>query len=452
MPDVSPASTPDDPRAPLAAWVLRERWRFFWHVPLTAGLACCLIVFILRGRAEDPHAHLAVSRKAMTAIAPPPVDPADNAAEDYKLAKQAAKSPIASPSASLQHILNGARKVPCNWSHDYSHGAMKSLSVMNYADMRQNARTLSAHALNLASMGQHQKAAETLAAVYNVGRQLEEEKLLISGLVSIAVCSIADEDFETILAATDTTPLSIEELEFYRNALWRDRQPDERLAQLLEGEKLFGDCAIDEIACGEIDGGASSVGVTLSNPERFAIVWYSTERHSYENIMNTIIPRVRSHGIITEEYIHGLETDSQLSKYITGGNSGEMFARCQVAYRTSADKGLLVDVALAWLQFRVRHSRDPKDLYELVPEFLKAVPSSQYAPGTIHVTTLAAPAPASATSKKIAKGLPAPGVYANRKALMFYVFGLDGVDNGGMSGDDVKFKIPVLNSDKKEAP
>src|SRR5436305_15173992 len=93
---------PTDPRAALAQWYLRERWRVLWHLPLTAGLSLCLMVFILRGQAEDPRANIEKSRKAMLAIAPPAIPKEDNAAEDYRAAEKMAKSPSAPAWASCR--------------------------------------------------------------------------------------------------------------------------------------------------------------------------------------------------------------------------------------------------------------------------------------------------------------------------------------------------------------
>src|SRR5438309_1808021 len=70
----------------LARWRLSNAHRGFWQFLFTPVLALVFAILMLRGDAEDPHKNHIESKKALLALAPPPVPDAENAALNYNKA------------------------------------------------------------------------------------------------------------------------------------------------------------------------------------------------------------------------------------------------------------------------------------------------------------------------------------------------------------------------------
>lgn len=263
------------------------------------------------------------------------------------------------------------------------------------------------------------------------------------------MCAIACETIEQIVAVQpDSQPLTFEELQAYRNALWLKQSPDERLVKMLEGERAFGQLGIDQIALGTLEGGAA--GLSLAHPESFTALWYGPERRCHGIVLDVLIAKVRNGETLREEAIDELIRTHQSGPSIATTSYAGVFARCQESFRRSDEKASVVDAALAFLQFRSKHGRDAAALDELVPEFLAAVPKDPF-----HALPLKMRVDEAGRNEQEQLPAPVKTSYVNRPLVRIYSCGQNGKDDGGLKidselKDDAVFVVPRLAPLPKE--
>lgn len=451
----------------VAAWYMRDLHRALWTVLMWGGLLLFINLSLLRDTFDNPSARLAESKTAVADLAPESIPDARNAAVLYRQA-QAAKvafsgsrsgwyteigSPEFVPSKEFQAFLkdNGnaaadlmaaSKMKECVWGLTYSGGM--GMAIPHLSDMRRSARLLALRARVCAQDGDHQAAAKALAAIYRMAQHMETDPLLMCGLVSVAMSQIATSMLESIVLWE--TPSTVADLQAYREALWLDQRPRERLARLLEGEKILGVYSLDLYV---------QRGITTSGGD-VNIPWYGAERKSFLAAMDALVEGARSGRLYKQQDdqdIHELIRSVQCGPAIMSGLMVPANASAAASFLKSHDRTVAADVGLAILQFRLKHGHDPKGLDGLVTKFLQAVPRDGFNSQPLQMR--------SDSSGFVERG---EGKTARLKGLIrVYGFGQNGLDDEGhntWSGevvpnhlgsgtDDPAFRVPPIQRASK---
>jgi hypothetical protein len=392
-----------DPQVRLAAWHLYTDERMLWVVPLTAGLLLFLALLLVRGQAQDAQRNLAQSTAdvvALNRVLPPPEL---NAAPDYAAAEllrvaftgnqsehpesnlsksgeffssTAMKAFLAGNATAIAAFKAASLKPECDWNLD--HRAGFALPLPHLARMRSAARLLVADARARAQAGDHTGAADNLAAINRMAGHVGDSPLIISGLVSTAMISLADGALENIIAWSP--PGSEADVEHYRRTLGAERDLRAQLRRQLGGERAIGLFTFDQLHSRQIPAGAmAGLGVGGGAPlEKLTYLSYGSDRECYAAIMAEMLGRIDRN-----EYSFGMDVDKLLDKHQSGpapltnlilpvlDRMGISYARCE-------DRRGLLLAALAVLQHRARLRRDVASLDELVSTFLSAVPNGRF--------------------------------------------------------------------------
>ncbi|MCY3021381.1 MAG: hypothetical protein NTW87_20395 [Planctomycetota bacterium] len=471
------------PDAALAAWYLRDRHRRVWRLPITVALVIFVAVLLVRGTADDPKAHLEASRAALLALAPPDVPAAENAALDYARAHKAKvafpRAPgkqqwpddphvnvtketalldfpqvhayLASNASAIQLLYAGAAKPRCNWGLNYALGP--AIPMAHLASTRDSARLLAIHARLAAHAGDHQAAARSIAAIYRLADQCAVDPLLINGLVSVACAAIADGTLEAIV--TWDMPASLDDLAAYRKALWLDRRGWARAARSLAAEKAFCLFILDSVTAGVIPAPVQApglgTGLEFLAPDKGGAIWYGAERSCYVAVIDELVDRTARGECLSEEQAKALVAKHQAGPAIMTFTDMPVFTRCVLNFLANEDRGVVTDAGLAFLQFRLKHGRDPKSLDELVPEFLPAVPTGVFHPSPLRMKV--DPEGVRVKDRKTGKVS-----HRDPGTIRVYTLGLNNTDDGGLNhiwddelpaptlGDDVGFRVPPIRT------
>ncbi|HEY3324774.1 MAG TPA: hypothetical protein VGP72_30255 [Planctomycetota bacterium] len=454
---LSSEKTPSERRREqIASWYLHRAHRAMWNLPLTGGLLFLIGMILLRGTAEDPEANLVRSRAELLALAPPSIPNTENAATDYATAQalkvgyvrpQNAPASLESPANSIfkssecyddpsfraiyaanagaiAAILQGASKERCNFGLNYLPGL--SMNMPQLGQMRDNARMLAGSARLSAHLGDHATAAKNIAAIYKMVPHVESDPMLISGLVGIAMCAIADGAVESILAWD--MPTKVEEVAAYRKAVWQKRDPAGRFVKVMHGEKTIGLYTIDCMFSGRLNPAAVTAMGLANIPG--GPVWYGSERKCYVSVMDELVndplqtpQRTRDFRAIIERH--------QVGPAILAGLLIPVLDRAKSSFCASEEQARVTDVGLAVLQFRLARGRDPKTLDELVPEFLQALPHGVFAdvPLILRVDS-------EGVIEQDGKGV---ATVRDSGTLRVYAFGPNGQDDKGYKKDLARF-------------
>jgi hypothetical protein len=481
----SSSNSADARRVALIAWNFRDRHRALWSLPLTLGLAFVIGLLLLRGTAEDPQKNLVESRAAVLALAPPSVPDAENAALDYAAAhkmKVKYQSPDAKnkrtqwpddhpdyflskastyfeqpavqqfyndnePAVTMLHA--GAAKERCDWKNDY--GAGLAMGLAHLAQHRNSARLLAGHARVRAHAGDHQAAAKDIAAIYVMARHVETDPIVISGLVAVAICAIADATVEAIM--TWDTPTNAMDVAAYRRAVWQDRKPGERVARALRAEKASVLNTLDGLFTGAaapgIVGGAMGVPKNAFSGVGGAL-FYGPERRCIAGVMDDMISRADRPPAPGEDEDEGM---ALVDRHQTGTGIfarllAPVTARISLSFYRSEEQARVMDAGLAVLQFRLQHRRDPKTLDELVPEFLPSVPRCVFSDDPLRLRV----DPEGVVERDVQTR---KHMRRDRAVLRVYGVGPNGKDDGGrnfdgtfygpeQTGDDAVFCVPPV--------
>jgi hypothetical protein len=395
-------------------------------------------VLLLRGSTEDPHANYVKSREALMALAPPHVPKSENAFEDYKLAGKAYvgftgaadNNPFwktnddskyfddpatltlwSANSNAISLLQKGAQKEKCDWGIDYT---VIPWGLTSLVTCRENANLLALDARCRAHKGDHQGAANSLATIRKMARHVDSPPILISSLVSAAMEAISCEALEAILVWD--TPHSIGDLASYRDAISQRENPYQRFVRSIELEKVHNLYLLDGIATGAIMPPGWLPSYTVSP------LSYGFDRECYEAVANKIVESLRrgeppeDGPVLIGRYQCGPVPFCNL---MVPGTSRSILAVVEIY-----ERALLDDVALALLQFRVKHGRDANTLTELVPEFLPSLPHGAVNNEFVRMRT-------------DVKGAKDTGAYffadylEGKPVIRIYTVGPNGKDDGG---------------------
>ncbi|VAX42717.1 hypothetical protein MNBD_PLANCTO03-1098 [hydrothermal vent metagenome] len=91
---------------------------------------------------------------------------------------------------SIEKYIWAASLPECDFGLQYQDGWVMLLPHIQ--KLRDICRTLSADAYRLAADGEYDKAADRLEAIYNIGQQIKDDRVLISSMVSLAMAAYAN--------------------------------------------------------------------------------------------------------------------------------------------------------------------------------------------------------------------------------------------------------------------
>ena len=382
----------------LARWRLSNLHRGFWQFLFTPVLALAFAILMLRGDAEDPRKNHIESKKAVLALAPPPVPDAENAALNYRKAfaafvgfmgpwnddpennlgregayfeTPAVASFLSSNAAAFTLLEAATDQQRCNWNLDYSQGYLMNTS--HYSGMRHCARMLSLRARMRAHSDDHLGAAEDLKRANTLARHLSGDRTLLNGLVAISIQAIVDAAMQSIVI--HDTPKQDVEIHAYRNAMKFDTDPSVEFCRIYESETLFQAEMTDSLATldEEAASRATKLGISIESAAVFRLI-YGTERKTQQAIKEDVLKCARNGEWLSDSIDKDILRRNQKGPALFSMMTMPSFTRAQTAMTRVADSRRCIDSALAILQFRVEKARDPKSLDELVPEFLPAVP------------------------------------------------------------------------------
>lgn len=267
--------------------------------------------------------------------------------------------------------------------------------------LRLGARLLSLESAVAAHRGQTDKAVDSIVAIFAAARSLEQEPVLISQLVRMALGAMARLRIQWLLSAATLDDGQLARLDAELAA--SDYQKS--LRQGLVGERVIGI-------------------VTFENPETLGdeaalgrlSVTGSSDQAMYLKLMDEMIAAADRSGPERQEAIDAADarlrqlastTSARLKYPLTLLLLPGLSAAGQAAARNEAERDA-TRVALAIERFRLREGRLPEKLDELVPDFLASVPSDPFGAGPLRYR-------------------------ADETEYLVYSVGPDGVDDGGRS-------------------
>lgn len=395
----SPAMSGRLDRAALAAWYLCPGHRVLWQLPLALGLAIGLALVIMRVDAGDPQANYAESKKRLLELAPPPMADEHNAA--FLLNKAFAAFPVYAAGAtediesrlghylpemwddpnvaaefaalqpSLLDLLSAAKLERSHWYLDYSKGF--GILLPHLVQLRRAARVLALDALWHARAGDHKSAAQRLQAIHRLARFAETDPILVNGLVAVAMDGIADQALQQIVDFH--TPGQLEDVRAYRAAIFVERQPMERAARMLDGESRFGMYTFDGLFSMNVSPAAAGLGIPVPRAGGVWSIWYGSERQAMENIYGFMLAKLQAGKRIEPGTVDRLLNEQSNGPTALTRLLIPVIERFADSYIRSADQALAAETALAVLEFRIEHGRDPERIEDLAPQYLERVPT-----------------------------------------------------------------------------
>ncbi len=455
----------------LARWRLSNLHRGFWQFLFTPVLALAFAILMLRGDAEDPRKNHIESKKALLALAPPPVPDAENAALNYRKAFTAfvgfpgpwnddpvmnlgresayfetpAVASFLTSNAAAYTLLEAATdQQRCNWNLDYSQGFLMNSS--HYSGMRQCARMLCFRARIRAHSDDHLGAAADLKRANMLARHLSGDRTLLNELDVISIQAIVDATLQSIIIH-DTTKQE-NEIGAYRNVMKFTTDPSVEFCRVYEGETIFQAEMTDRLADDTSNSMAASLGIPMETATTFRLI-YGTERKTQQAIKEDVLKCARNGEWLSESIYTKILQRNQKGPAIFSMMTMPGFTRAQCAMAREADSRLCIDTALAVLDFRIKHERDPNSLDELVPDFLPTVPVDFFTRKPLALLVDKA-------ETELYFGARAPK-YNLHGSLRIYSFGRNGKDEHGhnptsieqihtgrMVGDDIVFFLPPI--------
>lgn len=237
--------------------------------------------------------------------------------------------------------------------------------------LRAGARLLALESVVAAHRGQTDAAVDATAAIFAAARSLEQEPVLISQLVRMALGAMARQRIQWLLSAVTLDDHQLARLDAELAA--SDYQKP--LRQGLLGERVIGI-------------------VGFENPET---LWEagvvdlrsltgSGDQAMYLKLMDEMIAAAEKTGPERQEAIDAAEmrlrqlagtTSARLKYPLTLLLLPALSAAGQAATRNEAERDA-ARVAVAIERFRLREGRLPEKLDELVPDFLASVPSDPF--------------------------------------------------------------------------
>lgn len=259
----------------------------------------------------------------------------------------------------------GAARYPT----DYNQGI--GMPIPYVQQLRSGARMLQLEALTRAHRGDAHGAALSLRTMWRLGESLENDPLLISQLVRIAIDGMMTGQLETLMA---TMEFSDDDLRAIQAEL-RGADFSDGLRRSLRGERALGFHAIQHY-----DQAEASLGVKptpLASPLlRMESAFYLEQMAKVIEAADAPLPQTRLGVQKVDAELSELQHRPILRRLGTSmtsmllpalGSAADASCRAQARAETA-------DAAIAAELFRRSKVRPPESLAELVPEFLPAVP------------------------------------------------------------------------------
>lgn len=375
-------------RADVASWYLKAGHRRVWVVPLSVVLAVFVVFLVLRRMAQDPHANLEESRKLVLALQRDVPD------EKNALVAVVNSWTLRTPQSQSTDInwlvaLSFDRSLLKNSEYEEFWQAIQpemkalkeALSIedasaklspeelsqgknwVRFAEkMRLSAQYLALDARMQALNGQHDGAVASLKAVQRLGFLYGRDGPWISRMMGLSMETIPEDDFWTWLL-NELPPLDNATLRKYQNAIDRSNRVFESLERATVYERAFSLYNIDTAVVAQHKPGAPAVKSGV-----FDGIVYGAQRAAYDRILSEFIAVLQRKQAPLENVFKKDELRSDMA-YMP-----KSFERTFEAEAKGHNLRLLVYCALAVQQYQNTYGRDPKNLEELVPEFMAEVP------------------------------------------------------------------------------
>ncbi|HYF52515.1 MAG TPA: hypothetical protein VEJ63_24115 [Planctomycetota bacterium] len=444
---------------PLAQWYVHRWHRALWFLPLTVGLMGLIAVLLVRGSMEDPRANYEKSRAAVAALKRAPVPDEQNAWLVYERARGVRVIWVGHSDTDPQYKTDGESEifaledVQIHWKDNaaaiallHSAGDMSEcdmgldqvanpFSLPSLLNTRECANLLAIDARCQALAGNHKAAAKSLRAIRRLARHLETQPLLLNQMIATSFDAMVNEVFHAIICFD--TPSTIDDLEAYKHALAGPGEPFERAARCLKYESAVFLYTFDGAAAGLMK------PQTRNPPIGMMPLWYGSDRNCYLGVIGDALQSFEQHRW-PEGFDDSIQRHQRGPSVIT--RMVGTTPRAWLALFVTEERARVAVTAAAFLQFRAKHGRDPKDIGDLVPTFLPQVPMA-----ALFDT------PVRWTSEPLNDSADRPYIstfYKDRKSIRIYTVGLNGIDEGGNGNymvvpgenepDDATFYIPAL--------
>ncbi len=317
----------------------------------------------------------------------------------------------------------------CRYPIDLNKGAATLFPHLN--PLRQATRLLSLEAMEQTEEQRPQEAVESVIASLSVSRSLNQEPVLISYLVHVACQGISLESLQRILNRMPLTDAQLAKL----SAAIEESENQQALTQAFVGERCMGDGIFDELRYGKNSNERhvhASWVIRLGGESLFPL--YRTtgllelDERCYldimeENVKATQLPPPEDMAAASTVVgkVNHLSLCHVLSRMLLPALDRAMVkaAQCDAMIRDS-------QTAIAVERYELANGTLPKQLSDLVPAFLPAVPSDPFDGKPLRYKTLG-------------------------KGYIVYSVGEDREDNGGVEktakgvsyvpGTDITFTV-----------
>jgi len=230
---------------------------------------------------------------------------------------------------------------------------------------RGGARMLALEAQVRAHRGDAAGAADSLDAMFKLGVSLENEPILISQLVKLALDGVAREQLQSLLPHVEFADEDLQRLQ----ANLRHIDYDRALHRALLGERVCGVVAFNYP--GEFGGGNLAWKITQGED----LATYLTFMGRMADAAEQPWPTVQDEAAAVNDEVKSLLGGGLARfRYTMTANLLPAINAAVTAAARGGSQNDAADAALAVELFRRRHGRLPADLNELAPEFLPEVP------------------------------------------------------------------------------
>lgn len=314
---------------------------------------------------------------------------------------------LAANAEALELLHKAAAIDGCRFDLDFSLGF--EMRLPHFAKLRQAARLLELQALMKAEGGKPDEAAMAIADSLSAARALQNEPLLISHLVRMAVISMSTGTLERVLSRTI---LGDQQLTALSRAIASQENPEDLILGLA-GERCFGE---DAFAHHKVPG--------ENNPIPFHFLWNwsglkAKDHLEYLRLMAGVVRVAGGSAREMRDLPKDWEMELQhtpkyylLTRLLVPAVLGVNEHQLKMLARFRATRaGIAVE------RFRMANGRLPDSLGELTPKWLDTVPADPFDDQPIRY-------------KKLAKG------------FVTYSVGPDQKDHGGIEFDPKDFKAP----------
>ena len=242
-------------------------------------------------------------------------------------------------------------------------------------NIRHCARCLALEAMVRAHRGDAPGAAASLRTCYALSRSLENEPLLVSQLVRIAVCGVASSQLKELLPATRFSDDDLAQLQ--DDLLATDFHEGWRLAVL--GERVFGIQIFDDPSALGMGSARTLAARAVRNGD---LVRYLSLMEEYLDAVQQPWPdALKDTQQLNDDLPRHLGPLNIITNYLGSTES----AVAGAAARATANCRLMA-LAIALERYRRANGKPPATLDELAPKYIKQVPLDPYSGKTFHYT------------------------------------------------------------------